>query len=270
MAAPVGALAIPGRCRSDFTRPQALRGRLQDLDTDSGYALIVVMMATTLLLISLTAALPNLYTAGQREREAELIFRGNEYARAILLFRRQFRRYPTSVKELLETNGIHFLRREYKDPISRSGKWRFVHADASGTPIDSRTFAQPLAGGLGKPNRTTTEGKKGEGEEGTPGVEEGEQSSSKSAFFGEGKEIRGAFIIGVASTSRKESIRVWNGKTRYQDWEFLGIETAGAGGATPNLPPAPQGQPGAQQGRRGGFPEFPQMPPLSGPMGSEP
>src|SRR2546428_148042 len=57
---------------------------------DRGYALLVLMMMATILLVSLTVALPSVYLEGQREREEELIFRGNEYARAIAIFHRQF------------------------------------------------------------------------------------------------------------------------------------------------------------------------------------
>lgn len=201
-----------------------------------GYALLIVMMLATILLISLSAALPSVYTAGMREREEELIFRGNEYARAVALFRRQFRRYPTSVKELLQTNGIRFLRREYPDPMSRKGKWRFIHADANGTILDSvilRRPGTPQAGKTGSP--TTTEKTEGlnaaGGSEGrTPDAEK--EKTETSAFFGDRNEIQGAFIVGVASTSRQKSIRVFNGRTRYNEWEFIGMETASAGMAS--------------------------------------
>src|SRR2546425_1924633 len=81
---------------------------------DRGYALLVLMMMATILLVSLTVALPSVYLEGQREREEELIFRGNEYARAIALFHRQFNRFPRTVEDLLRTNGIRFLRHAYK------------------------------------------------------------------------------------------------------------------------------------------------------------
>lgn len=219
------------------------------------------MMLATVLLISLTAALPSIYTQGQREREEELIFRGNEYARAIALFRRQFMRYPTSVKELLQTNGIRFLRREYPDPMSKRGKWRFIHADANGTPLDSLTLARttvakPLVGG------SSDAGKK----EMTPAADEEKPSSEKSAFFGDRKEIQGGFIVGVASTSQKKSIRVWNNKSRYNEWEFLGVELNPAGGV-PGQGAQPQG-PGQQKAPSSSFPggqsgRLPSLPPLS-------
>jgi len=195
------------------------------------------MMFATVLLVTLAAALPNIYLAGQREREEELIFRGQEYARAIALFRRQFGRFPTSVKELLQTSGFRFLRKEYRDPMTRHGKWRFIHADASGALIDSLTMSLT-------PHATRERLQ----EISSSAAGSGQDSS---AFFGSGEEIKGAFIVGVASTSRRRSVRIWNGRGRYHEWEFLGIAV------TPVSAPAQQAPPG--QGR----PLLPTFPPLA-------
>ena len=113
--------------------------------------LIIVMMVATLLLIALTAALPSVYQEGQREREAELIFRGTQYGRAVALFHKQFNRYPVSTKELLQTNGMRFLRQEYRDPMDPKGKWRFIHVNAAGVLLDSKN--QPLANQLRQSRR---------------------------------------------------------------------------------------------------------------------
>ncbi len=104
--------------------------------------LIIVMMVATLLLIALTAILPSVYQEGQREREEELIFRGTQYGKAVALFHKQFGRYPTSTKELLQTNGMRFLRQEYRDPMDPKGKWRFIHVNAAGVLLDSKN--QPM------------------------------------------------------------------------------------------------------------------------------
>jgi len=103
-----------------------------------GMVLVIVMVVATLLLIALTAALPSILQEGQREREAELIFRGTQYGRAVALFHRRFNRYPVSVKELLGTNGQRFLRQEYRDPMDPKGKWRFIHVSAAGALLDSK------------------------------------------------------------------------------------------------------------------------------------
>src|ERR1019366_1630848 len=107
-----------------------------------GMVLIIVMMVATLLLIALTAVLPSVYQEGQREREEELIFRGTQYGKAVALFHKQFGRYPVNTKELLQTNGIRFLRQEYRDPMDPKGKWRFIHVNAAGVLLDSKV--QPL------------------------------------------------------------------------------------------------------------------------------
>jgi hypothetical protein len=104
--------------------------------------LIIVMMIATMLLIALSAVLPSVYQEGQRERENELVFRGLEYGKAVALFHRQFGRYPTSIKELLQTNGMRFLRKEYPDPMDPKGKWRFIHVNAAGVLLDSKN--QPM------------------------------------------------------------------------------------------------------------------------------
>jgi type II secretory pathway pseudopilin PulG len=230
----------------------------------NGYALLIVMMMATILMVSLTAALPNIYVEGQRERETELIFRGRQYARAIALFHQQFNRYPSSVKELLHTNDLSFLRRAYRDPVSKSGKWRFIHATATGVILDSKILGSPGqqnnkngSGSQLNPPKTgentpgTTSGQNTPGGEGfslfggqgagTPSGP-GEQGKQSKSIFGEQNQLIGAYIVGVASTSKKTAIRVFEGRTHYDEWEFLGVPGApggpsvgGAGGGVPSV-----------------------------------
>jgi len=207
--------------------------------------LIIVMMIVTLLLVALTAALPSVYQEGQREREEELIFRGKQYARAVALFHRQFNRYPVSIKELMGTNNMRFLRQEYRDPVDPKGAWRFIHANAAGVLIDS--VNQPISSNLANPNNPTagadqnassgvTSSGTGAGQTGfqssfggmgQPGLPTGlgqTTSPSSSSFFGSGNDIQGAFIVGVAPTSRAKPIRNCNKKQHYNQWEFLGLD----------------------------------------------
>src|SRR5690348_16571755 len=91
--------------------------------SETGYILLIVMMMATLLFISLAAALPSIYVEGQREKEKELIFRGEQYARAIMLFHEQFKRYPSSVKELLHTNNLSFRSEERRVGKECGSRW---------------------------------------------------------------------------------------------------------------------------------------------------
>lgn len=257
--------------------------------SERGYALLILMMLVTILLISLTVALPNIYTAGQREREEELIFRGNEYARAILLFHRQFNRYPVSVEELLKrTNGYRFLRHAYPDPMTRNGKWRFIHADANGSILDSKTqaHARPGAGtaaeaggapfSLGQPGETGQAPAPG-GAAGTsqplaagPSEESGQAAAAgppgqqPSALVPSNNQTQGAFIVGVASSSKKESIRIWNTHDHYGDWEFLGVPSNVSGTVTSQPPSSGTTNPQAPGGQNPQNPQ-PSQPPATNP-----
>jgi type II secretory pathway pseudopilin PulG len=260
-----------------------------------GYALLFVMMAAAVVLVALTVALPSIYQEGQREREQELIFRGIQYARAIAGFHQKFQRYPTSIQELTKpTNGWRFLRKEFADPMTPDGKWRFVHVNAQGVLLDSKT--QPLpsggqgqagasqgAGGFGMSGASNMGGS-AFGQQGMGGSGFGQSTESfsgdsnsgasssnpqqNSAFFGEGNQGGGTYIVGVASTSHKPSIRVWNHKTHYDEWEFLGIDLGALGIATSiaGLPQGMGGQPGqgSQPGMFGGPPRGNPMPPGQG------
>ncbi|HZT71983.1 MAG TPA: type II secretion system protein [Terriglobia bacterium] len=270
--------------------------RTTSVPAEKGYILLIVMMMATILLISLAAAAPSIYVEGQREKEKELIFRGEQYARAIMLFHNQFNRYPTSVKELLHTNNMSFLRRAYPDPMTRSGKWRFIHATAAGVIIDSKILGPPgqqknsppsatggpsLQSPAPQPNpQAAMNGQQGGGFQlggfSLPGMGQSSsqsQQEGKSSFFGDNKMI-GAFIVGVASTSHQQSIGVFDNRTEYDEWEFLGVP--GAPGA-PNLGgpvavPGGAAQPGQtpggaapQPGAGGGFHLGPLVPGAPGP-----
>jgi hypothetical protein len=71
-------------------------------------------------------------------------------------------------------------------------------------------------------------------------------AQGNSSFFGEGIQGGGMYIVGVASTSHKQSIRIWNQKKHYDEWEFVGVDLGALGIATsiPGLPQGVSGQPG--------------------------
>ena len=254
------------------------------------------MMMAAIILIALATALPSIRQEAQREKEEELIFRGMQYARGVALFRAKFNRFPANVKEMVQTNGMRFLRQEYKDPMTPKGKWRFIHANAQGVVLDSKTLARPGGpgqnsqntplGGTAGSGQTTDSGDSlaqagnssalggtssfgssqsssfGSSQSSSFGSSRGtgfsssssfnsSSSQQSSAFFGEGNEIQGAFIVGVASTNRRESIRIWNKHKKYDEWEFIGVDLAALGMAPGGIP-GQQGQTGAQ-GQQGPF-----------------
>ena len=64
----------------------------------------------------LSTTLPVFSTMAKRERETELVFRGQQYARAVSLFQRKYgNALPPNLDVLLNER---FLRKQFKDPIT--------------------------------------------------------------------------------------------------------------------------------------------------------
>src|SRR5688572_19040311 len=81
-----------------------------------GYAMAALLVGMSVMAVLMSALLPVWTTMAKREKEAELVFRGNQYARAIALFQRKFANAaPPSIDVLVEQR---FLRKKYKDPIT--------------------------------------------------------------------------------------------------------------------------------------------------------
>ena len=110
-----------------------------------GWALLTLIFFSALLAISLMSVLPRAAMEARREKEADLIHRGHQYERAIQLYFRKFRRYPSKLEELENTNGIRFLRRRFADPITGSEEWRFIHIGPQGVLTDSLVQPPPSA-----------------------------------------------------------------------------------------------------------------------------
>ena len=109
-------------------------------DSNEGFALAALIIFMTALSIVLAASLPVYQVQAQRELEEELIFRGQEYVRAIQKYQRQFGIFPPSIDALIDTNGIRYLRRPYIDPITGEG-FRLLTVNPDGT-INGSTLLQ--------------------------------------------------------------------------------------------------------------------------------
>ncbi len=89
-----------------------------------GYALIVAIIAINMFAIFSLMAASMWQREILRENEEELIFRGEQYVRAIENFRKK---YPNTFPRTLEVlEKEKFIRKLYKDPLSETGKWNYV------------------------------------------------------------------------------------------------------------------------------------------------
>ena len=234
----------------------------------SGYILITLVLLVALLVIGTLAVLPSFIQQMKRDREEEMVHRGVQYSRAIRRYVKKLGRYPTRIEELENTNNIRYLRKRYKDPLT--GKdFKLLHlSDISlnnGPVLGGATLAAnmnvsgqagqlaALAAGANGPARGLS-GPSG------PATQEtsGEDTSQADADTKDAKEDKnapggmsitsdnlsaqtfgGGPIVGVASTSKAKSIRVYNKKDHYNDWQFIYDPNSDRGGLikTPYQPP---------------------------------
>ena len=159
--------------------------------------------------------LPVWNQAAKREREAELIFRGEQYARAVELYQRRYvGANPPDFETMVEQR---FLRQMYADPMTEDGEFQVVY------------FSQ-MTEVRGEPSTADRPGESTSDTTGGARVVE-------PIRFGDGQE---GGVVGVVSRSDDESLRLYNDREKYNEWAFVYATSAtdagavaGAGGIQP-------------------------------------
>jgi type II secretory pathway pseudopilin PulG len=207
---------------------------LQGQGSQRGYAMAAVLVSIAVLTILMSAAMPVWRHQAQREKEAELVFRGNQYAQAIRLYQRKAGpgTYPPSIDILVQQR---FLRKKFKDPMVADGEFQVI------SPGSVPGQGQQPGGRAGGQNPGTGRGQAPQAQQpaGTPG------GGSTSPFAGTGA------VMGVVSKSRESSIMIYRGMTHYNEWQFLGVQTGGRPGGPGQGRPGGPGGVGAPGGGRG-------------------
>lgn len=245
--------------------------------SEAGYTLLLAVFMVATMLILATTVTTNILTDGKRQKEEEMIWRGNQYARAIGLYVRKFNgKFPNKIEDLTnQTNGVRFLRQAYKDPMNKEdGSWRFIYVGPNGVLIGSNTqttlMQGAVGGGMGAPGGGPLSGLAGQltggGQNtqcsGAPGVAVapgcdsstgGAAGSTSSQPQPLGGSMVGGNIIGVGSKVDKDSLKVYLGQSNYKNWEFIwnpfGQRIPGQQPVNPNGVPGPNGAPNPNGGQ---------------------
>jgi type II secretory pathway pseudopilin PulG len=184
--------------------------------------MVALLVAMSVMAVALSTALPMFSTIARREREAELVFRGQQYARAVSLFQRKYANaLPPELDVLLNER---FLRKKYKDPIT-GGDFQLV---GPGSPELAEALSAPpqQQGRAGQQGRGAQQGR-GSG----PPVVQPTQPSGRgvqSNPLTAGQAPGG--ILGVVSKSRQTSLRLYNGHDKYNEWVFIATQMSTAAG----------------------------------------
>ncbi len=226
-----------------------------------GYALLMVMFIAALMLAAVMVANPNVLTAGKREKEEEMIWRGKQYVRGIKLYYRKLGRFPTSIDDLTKpkTGSLRFMRQAYKDPMNKEDPGTSASTlAAAGTSPPGANPGQSPPGSQPGTSAATTPGNtlQNPPATGDQGDSSGNLPPSAQA---DTPTIIGGNIIGVGSKISARSVIIYDKAKNYRLFEFIW---------DPSKDVVAVGQPGIQVGA----PNAPGQSPAQGqnPFGIQP
>jgi type II secretory pathway pseudopilin PulG len=185
---------------------------------EAGYTLVAIVIGMAILAILTAAVAPAVSMIMQEDREEELIFRGRQLVRGMVLFQKRYGRFPTSLKEMYDAKP-RTIRQLWKDPMCNCDNWYLIVLGTPGVQI--------------VPPGTT------------PSVTPTPKPTA--GPFDQGITKNTGPIIGVHSNVAKKSLRTWRGQSSYDLWEF---RVGDADRPDLNLPiQAPPGSPPSLIGR---------------------
>jgi len=152
---------------------------------EGGFTLAGLFVVMAVMAIFLTVAVQSASFQAQREKEEELIFRGQQAVEAIRLFRARNGRFPLTLDELVKAKP-RVLRKPWADPMTGLPDWVPVYLGEEGGKV---------VGGSAAPTPTPGRGR-------SPGAARGP-------------------IIGVRSRVCTEAIKIYEGRTKYCEWKFI-------------------------------------------------
>lgn len=118
----------------------------------NGFTLLAVLFLVAVMGLGLAALGVHWETARRREQEAQLLFAGDQYRRAITAYYEASpgprKQYPAALRDLLDDkrfpHTVRHLRRLYVDPITGKAAWGLVWKEGGIAGVYSLSTLPPL------------------------------------------------------------------------------------------------------------------------------
>jgi hypothetical protein len=206
---------------------------------ESGVIFIWILVSFFVMAVLLIAAVQPASIMAKREKEAELVFRGEEYTEAIRLFQQEHGgAYPTKFKQLLEQGPKkhRYIRRLYRNPFDPEGKWillgpgtTVVSKDDKGNTVYKSSGAQtglsstqatpaPAPGPQTNPGQARP-GQANPGQGATGQARPGMPKMGQVLPFRIGGQ-EGQSILGVYCKLHEKAFQDFLGNSYYDEWFF--------------------------------------------------
>lgn len=168
-----------------------IRNKVERKD-EKGFTLVILLAMIAVSGIAMATIAPTWKFIVTLDNEKELVFRGEQYAQAIIRYKKQFNRLPLKLEDLVK---YHKIRKLYKDPIT-GYDFELIFYTPAGKKRESELTAQQRQS-----------------------VRSDEPGSSSMGIYG------------VVSTSSELALRPYKDKERYNEWEFIAEEEERQSGA---------------------------------------
>ncbi len=216
--------------------------------------MMTLLLTMALGVIFAAIIVPSITFDIKRDREEEMIHRGVQYSRAIRLYYKKFGNYPMKIEDLENTNQLRFLRKRYKDPLNcKNGKcqdFKLLHFGEAkmamnamgGGPIAGASMVGPngqlttngglsqtptigTTGAFGQNTQASTQTSSTDPTQQASGIGQlGSTDSTNSSSSSSGSpntQFGGMPIVGVASLCKDTTIREFDKKKKYNEWQFV-------------------------------------------------
>ena len=189
---------------------------MRPLPDQDGFTILGLLVAVAVINIGLGIAATSWVTIDRRADEAALIWRGQQYVRALNCQQQATGGLPEDLSELLESDCIRTL---YPDPMSADGGWRILR---QGDPeLRSNQAGQDE---FLEMNVMELEARRGDRPQG--GLQTDSFSRSFDRFRALSESLRSRFssdnrIVGVMSTKTGEALRLYKEESTYDKWRFV-------------------------------------------------
>lgn len=126
---------------------------LSGSNRQSGFTYLTILFVIAVAGVLLEQIGINWTQASQREKESELLFVGNQYRQAIMLYYERtpgpIKRHPSRLEDLVTDIRYnppqHYLRKLYRDPVTNSTGWGLIAAPGGGIMgVYSMSEKEPL------------------------------------------------------------------------------------------------------------------------------
>lgn len=207
---------------------------------EDGFTIVWLAVTVMLLNVWIAATLPLWSFQIQRDKEADLIFRGLQIAEGIRVFQARTGQFPTSLQQMAD-HEPRCLRQVWENPLREDGRWGLIPVGTGGPGQGGREIGpdgRPVPNAGGQPGRQPGQqpGPQGPGGERDDGLPPGTILSAPPDGDTIGQAPQTVAFRGVYHPESIEATRLFLDSDILSEWQFTVELVSAMRRGTPEAP----------------------------------